>query len=397
MSYILVPSTSVPTPAPALHLLPFSLAPLPASAPIAAYFRPRASPPSSGLPAHTSLAAFRGRQVVGHALGVPPGFQGVVLEAPAAWAGTSAAAEPAENRSSAATAAAADAPPGRTRGAGQTARARPRTRRAAAKRTYALGSDDEAPAQAPRLPKRASVARTQTRTPSPAPAAGVPRINVVDATPVKRALADKAASIASIAETLVDEPLALESAPKADGSVDAVSAQLAAASEAIIPSPATENDVPAFAIDAPAAVAAGLAAYAKADADAGAGAAQNTHADIDARVLRPVHTFDSFTLWVPDVPIPGFGTATVGDEQSEEATRVKREDEDGAGETADAADAKRQAGGVELGALRPGWWAAAGAGEGGDEFVRGLGEWLGLVQVINAPVIDDDDDNDDDE
>lgn len=47
--------------------------------------------------------------------------------------------------------------------------------------------------------------------------------------------------------------------------------------------------------------------------------------------------------------------------------------------------------------LRPSWWRHDGAGEGGDEFVRGMGEWLGLVEVLNKPVylegLDDDDED----
>jgi len=78
----------------------------------------------------------------------------------------------------------------------------------------------------------------------------------------------------------------------------------------------------------------------------------------NARVLRPSSTFDSFTLWTPDGPLPGF-------KQDEDPEKTEDEEVEG---------------GVKL---RKGWWRTGGAGEGGDEMVRALGEWIGLVEEVS--------------
>jgi len=36
--------------------------------------------------------------------------------------------------------------------------------------------------------------------------------------------------------------------------------------------------------------------------------------------------------------------------------------------------------------LRKGWWRTGGAGEGGDEIVRALGEWIGLVEEVRQTI-----------
>jgi hypothetical protein len=78
----------------------------------------------------------------------------------------------------------------------------------------------------------------------------------------------------------------------------------------------------------------------------------------NARVLRPASTFNSFTLWTPDGPLPGF---------KQDETEEDSKDEDEAGVK-----------------LRKGWWRTGGAGEGGDEIVRALGEWIGLVEEVSG-------------
>ncbi|GMK55433.1 hypothetical protein CspeluHIS016_0204890 [Cutaneotrichosporon spelunceum] len=42
-----------------------------------------------------------------------------------------------------------------------------------------------------------------------------------------------------------------------------------------------------------------------------------------------------------------------------------------------------------------GWWRRGGAGEGGDEVVRALGEWLGLNEIIHAPTYPSEDEDED--
>lgn len=80
----------------------------------------------------------------------------------------------------------------------------------------------------------------------------------------------------------------------------------------------------------------------------------------NARVLRPTSSFNSFTLWTPDGPLPGF-------KQDECQTTDEKDSEE------------MEEGGVKL---RKGWWRTGGAGEGGDEIVRALGEWIGLVEEV---------------
>lgn len=86
----------------------------------------------------------------------------------------------------------------------------------------------------------------------------------------------------------------------------------------------------------------------------------------DVRVLHPTTGFEHILLWTPDAPMPGFQTDELDDKEVE--------------------DEKEQGGEVEksaLGQLRRSWWRQGGAGEGGDEFVRGLGEWIGLSEIVS--------------
>jgi hypothetical protein len=139
----------------------------------------------------------------------------------------------------------------------------------------------------------------------------------------------------------------------------------------IIPSPATEDDPPAFEIeDKPT-----VSAIADNDntrggipSEQGAGEG-NSLVSGPVRLLRPVARFDSFTLWTPDAPLAGFRAGE--SDQPDEAT----------GESSKVDDAEGTEAGIKV---RPGWWRIGGAGEGGDEVVRAMGEWLGLVEMVRC-------------
>ena len=127
----------------------------------------------------------------------------------------------------------------------------------------------------------------------------------------------------------------------------------------VIPSPATENDPPLFSMEVTVSAAPALQED-KYQADDDVTEISTAEFDGDLRLLKPKAEFKRFTLWTPDAPVPGF-------KQDE---LVQQEDCD---EEVDEEGAK----------LRKGWWSTGGAGEGGDDFVRGLGEWLGLVEVVS--------------
>ncbi|RZK29263.1 MAG: hypothetical protein EOO61_20885, partial [Hymenobacter sp.] len=90
MSTYLAPAASrQPLPvSPALSLLPFSLGsnqvPYKTStASTSQYFQPRSCPANiTGIPEGTPIAAFRGRQLVGHTITTPAGYRGLVITAP---------------------------------------------------------------------------------------------------------------------------------------------------------------------------------------------------------------------------------------------------------------------------------------------------------------------------
>lgn len=87
-----------------------------------------------------------------------------------------------------------------------------------------------------------------------------------------------------------------------------------------------------------------LSSTASLSAVSDAAGVNDEHHGEPARVLKPVSGFSSFTLWTPDAPLAGF-------DQEEE--------------------------------IPEGGWRRGGAGDGGDEFVRALGEWLGICQVVS--------------
>lgn len=138
----------------------------------------------------------------------------------------------------------------------------------------------------------------------------------------------------------------------------------------IIPSPATENDPPAFDIeDKPTVSADNGKTRDTVPSEQGAGEGDSLGVSGPVRLLRPVAGFDSFTLWTPDAPLAGFRAGET--DPSEEAM----------GEGSKADDAEGTEGGIKV---RPGWWRMGGAGEGGDEVVRAMGEWLGLVEMVSC-------------
>ncbi|KAL1411253.1 hypothetical protein Q8F55_002204 [Vanrija albida] len=334
-AFILAPA---PAPPPAqLHLLPFSLPPSTSSATISTYFQPRPAP--AGHPAQgRRLATFRGRQVVGQEVRVPPGYRGVVLRATGSTDSTTpaddstadeAAARPRYPLTPASSVESTSTSAGRTRGAGQVALARPRRRAAVTRARIALDeeeSDDDDVVKP--LAKRA-----RARTPERGP---VPEINVVHATPAK---GEAAAEVEDDAEA------------EASGGALAP-APAAVQTEDVAPAPAQQE----YAADGR-----------------------------PARVLAPVGSFEGFTLWTPDAPLAGYGGG-----EGENGAEVKEEGAEAEGD--------KPAEGEGAAQLARGWWSPAGAGEGGDEFVRALGEWLGLCEIIHTPVyLDDGDDTDDDE
>ena len=99
--------------------------------------------------------------------------------------------------------------------------------------------------------------------------------------------------------------------------------------------------------------------------------------DIDGpvRVLQPTSTFSGFTLWTADTALAGYIEPSISGEHTNKDSGIV---------PAEVASVKDiQAEGDETGPkVRPGWWASGGVGEGGDGFVRALGEFIGLVEMV---------------
>ncbi|WOO81089.1 uncharacterized protein LOC62_03G004617 [Vanrija pseudolonga] len=340
-AFILAPAPSAP-PEKALHLLPFSLPPTTTSTTIGAYFQPRAAPPSHpAADAGCLLASFRGRQIVGQRVAVPKGYKGVVLRASGSTSDASASAsEPAAPRypltpASSIASTSTSEPP------------------APAGRTRGAGQVALSRPRRRAVTTRARIAldesddeqdddadvvapRKKARVATPKPVT-VPDINIVQATPAKPGVDEEHD------EEHDDATLAPAAAVVPDGEVKAEKMPPAA--------PAQE-----YAADGR-----------------------------PARVLMPVGAFDAFTLWTPDAPLAGYarGAAAAAGEGKEGVEGQGEGEGEGEGTKGEA-----------------GWWSATGGGgEGGDEFVRALGEWLGLCEIIHAPVYldDGDDESDDDE
>lgn len=109
----------------------------------------------------------------------------------------------------------------------------------------------------------------------------------------------------------------------------------------------------------------------------------------DVRILYPSSTFTHITLWTPDAPMPGFVADELESKVEGAESHCAEAAEAAEGEmTAEGAESKSSAEkgekGEGVGQVRRSWWRQGGAGEGGDEFVRGLGEWIGLGEIVSC-------------
>ncbi|WRT67034.1 uncharacterized protein IL334_004000 [Kwoniella shivajii] len=169
--------------------------------------------------------------------------------------------------------------------------------------------------------------------------------------------------------------------------------------EQLIPSPSTEDDPPSFEIpptSQPDAASSGLKQEE---------ITSNNEEEIydgPMRILKPISTFNGFMLYTPDDPLAGFRVDELQD-RAQSATNASKEEHSSKGQefgngentcrVSDESESDNK--GIQV---RQSWWRSGGAGEGGDEFIRGLGEWLGLVELLNEQVyLDPTSDEDDDE
>lgn len=382
MSFILSSAPDPLPPAPALHLLPFALTPTPTTAPISTYFRPRPAPSGhayAGTGAH--LAAFRGRQVVGQTIDVPPGYRGVILRAEALPISASAEESgrgvrravrgggpgvltPTPSATSIASTSTStstdgdDEPAGRTtrsrsalvqKGAGQVALSRPRARRAPARavQRFALDDDDDEEEEGEK-----------------------------EEPPAKRRATDPDADAESKPEATETEP-ARETTPP---SVPAINVVLATPGKPQ-DGPADEEDEDmAREVDLSAVVEDVKMAPAEDDSNEApeAGEAEAGGRIDGARILTPTASFTQFMLWTPDAPLAGFRADELEVETREGDEKEKEGDE---AKGKEGREEEESTGGLKL---ERGWWRQGGAGEGGDEFVRALGEWIGLNEIVSA-------------
>jgi hypothetical protein len=178
---------------------------------------------------------------------------------------------------------------------------------------------------------------------------------------------------------------------------------LAGVESTIVPSPATEDDFPPFPVEEKSKHLPPPLMYVEEDVAPITATAEGGKGDMTGnsivsgpvRALRAIASFESFTLWTPDAPLAGwradegFANPSVKGEQSDELVEQEAEESmDVKGEAARLTSGAKAEDGGEISSagegikLRPGWWRAGGAGEGGDEVVRAMGEWLGLVEVV---------------
>lgn len=338
MSTFILASSSAELPSSSdLQLLPFSLSPTPTHAPIGKYFRPRPAPAGLGVVEGQQVAAFRGRQIVGQRIDVPRGYKGIVLRAfggpnESRSTGIKVPLTPAASYASSSTGTVSEAAEpemratrSRARGSGQVALSRPRRAVASrgVKRIKLDDSDDD---------DDGDVAAPLRREVRPKIELEVPEIHVLPPTQVAEEETQESALPESLTETEetqsteteLSAPLALPPTP-----------------------PAYEEEAhlekqPAYIIQT--AIEEGTA----------------------ARVLVPTASFNAFTLWTPDTALAGFDQ----DELEKKAVGVDITKP----ESDESAVTSR---------LHSGWWRKGGAGEGGDEFVRALGEWIGLGELVS--------------
>lgn len=150
---------------------------------------------------------------------------------------------------------------------------------------------------------------------------------------------------------------------------DGASVEVHEVKEPFIPSPETENDPPAFNITPPP-----YTLVNEEEEEEHEQEHEQQNDDGPVRILCPTAEFQGFMLYTGDVPLMGFRA----EELEKERVREERVREEEAGR-----DVPESGCGSNIN-LRPSWWRHGGAGEGGDEFVRGMGEWLGLVEVVSG-------------
>ncbi|EJT46908.1 hypothetical protein A1Q2_01855 [Trichosporon asahii var. asahii CBS 8904] len=404
-SFILAPAPAAPPAASSteeVHLLPFSLG-YSGPAPVSAFFRPRPAPSTHPYPGST-IASFRGRALVAQELELPRGYRGVILQAEAtkysgaagSSSATAAAASESEESGRGRGAPLTPAPSAtsvedegrvtrstrstststRARGAGQVALSRPRTRATRSRNKRIALSDDEDEDEGEDvvkpMPKKAR-----------ADPVAVPAINVPEPEPepeVKKETAEgeEEGELEKEPRDRLKTPdvpaiVVLQATPGASQNENASQAPHAP------PSPRPTEDSEPY--TAPESTLDTDSTYVKTDSEDVKTASEDVRAETtetaktprpsiilgedeepsDVRVLYPSASFKSITLWTPDAPMPGF----VADELTSPAVATKEGEESG------------------LGQLRRSWWRQGGAGEGGDEFVRGLGEWIGLGEIVS--------------
>ena len=352
-TFILSPASDIPESAD-LNLLPFALTPTPSKARIATFFRPRKAPPGHNVPEGTPIATFRGRQVVGQLMRVPRGYKGVILRAIGAPATAAAPASSAKypltpapslsnsttpiatdttTASAAATAAAAasasstSGPRTRARGAGQVALARPQRTRGRVKRIKMEVESDEED----------------------------------DGDVVKPIVREDKVTVA-VETTVETNPDMMEVAVDVEVEVEDKARELEHTD--------TTHDTPTEGVNE------ANSNEANSNSNSNEDTAATATAEYDAdglptRRLVPVSTFGSFVLWTPDTALAGFDPKE-GDADTGEETGTKAQ---GSGAQHEENSASR---------LQDAWWRRGGGGEGGDEFVRALGEWVGLNEVVSG-------------
>lgn len=111
--------------------------------------------------------------------------------------------------------------------------------------------------------------------------------------------------------------------------------------------------------------------------------------DGPVRILYPKAQFQGFMLYTGDGPLVGFREDELEKREQQVGAGERRQMNESQSESQSQSQSQAQTEtSLESDSqsninLRPSWWRQGGAGEGGDEFVRGMGEWLGLVQVVS--------------
>lgn len=295
----------------------------------------------------------------------------------------------------------------RIKGAGQIALSRPRTRRTApSKKRTLLDSDDDGDDgddgdddvddgdgdgdgdRPSRTPKR-----VKTMTTTPKKNGAVPEIVIQEPTPLKQPLSTRftrgggsrgkeaspeRVSPVSCSPSIVERDGYLDLPP----TVDDTSIAVEEVNEPFIPSPEMENDSPVFSIPSPSPLVQQVNEVNKVKEE-------EEDDDGPVRILYPKAQFQGFMLYTGDSPLVGFRADELEKrEQQVEGGEERKKMNESQSESQSQSQAQTETS-LESESrsninLRPSWWRQGGAGEGGDEFVRGMGEWLGLVQVVSC-------------